>query len=252
MSGLRIACGAPTRSHRAAMSDTNGTNGNGVHLRAGKWLSGAPLNQFNRRDVRRLLVQEVGEAIPKLRGWIEGRAKVLIGFSDAAELAERWHESYERHLNPDADRVMPWAELPEERRSAMIDAFSDVTGGGLGIKQVMAQVSVSNQQAALDLAMRYGLGTQLAPVDDEGNTLPGVIYLPPPEIHATVEAQVRAQQKALASGDEIGVEYEFIVEDISDVDRMVGEQQPPPIEERINPALVEYILHKHKPKNGAK
>ena len=218
---------------------------------------GGTISQWTRRDVRRMLVQEVAASMDSLREWISGRAKVLVGFKNYEELAERFHEVYERRCDPDADRVAPWAELSQARRDLLIECMREITGGKLTLRMIALNIGFAGQQQALELAMRYGLGTQLAPVDDEGNTLPGVVMLPKEDIYDAVAVQAR-QLKAIAAGEQRAAEaedaeYEFVVEEVSTLDHKPGEDEPPPemrLDERVNPAMVQLVKQRYQPENG--
>lgn len=213
------------------------------------------IRQFTRKDVRKMLVAEVVDAIPQLREWIRGRARILVGFKNYEELAERFHEIYERNLDPSADRVPPWETLPQERKDLLIDTFRTITGGKLTLRQIAINVGAQQQSIALELAMKYGLGSQQSLVDDEGNTVPGVVYLPPPDIQRSIEEHNARQARALVAGPEAAedVEYEIVVEDVMTEQARAAkgeEQKIEPVEERVNPALVELVRHKFKPTNG--
>lgn len=211
--------------------------------------NGTNFSIWTRKAVRRMLVNEVAESIEQLREWINGRAKILIGFKNYEELAERFHEIYERKLDPEADRVPAWETLPQERRDLLIECMREITGGKLTMRQIAINIGVQGQQFAMELAMRYGLGTQMSNVDEEGNVLPGVVYLPPPEIHRRFSAQ---QERQLEAGNVVvDAEFEYVEEDLTAVERGHQEDRddPGPVEETVHPAVVELVKRRRK-RNG--
>jgi hypothetical protein len=196
-----------------------------------------------------MLVAEVADSMEQLREWINGRAKVLIGFKNYEELAEKFHEVYERHLDPEADRVPTWADLPKERQELLISCMKEITGGKLSLRQLAISIGVNGQQQAMEMAMRYGLGMQQANVDDEGNTLPGVVLMPPIEIHRQVEEQ-KARLKAAGdfSGQIVDAEFEFVEEDLTAIEQGYTEKNddPGPVVETVHPAIVELVKRRRK------
>ncbi len=211
---------------------------------------GGSMAQWTRKAVRRMLVAEVGDAMPQLREWMQGRAKILIGFHNHAELAETFHEIYERRLDPDASRIPPWSELPQERKDLLINCMRELTGDGLSLREIAVKVGVRAQQAAWEMAAQYGLGSQQANVDDEGHTLPGVVTLPAPEVHRRFTEQ---QQKQLAAGEVIvDAEYEFVEEDLTAIERGHTEKNddPGPVVETVHPAIVELVKRRRQLNNN--
>ncbi len=199
---------------------------------------------WTRKAVRKRLTEMVGEeGLPQLKEWINGRAKVLVGFRNHSELAERFHELYERAMDKDADMVTAWIDVPDERKSMLIDIFRELTGGQVSMRTIAMNVGVVGQQAAVQMALQFGLGQQTGLVDDEGNTMPGVVVMPELEMHQMTQAH---RAKLLVAGEDEpaeDAEFEYVIEEVNaTVDARPGEAEaPPPVEERVNPAVVEII-----------
>ncbi len=211
------------------------------------------LARWTRKEVREALVNRVGDGLPKLADWIDGRTRVLVGFGSAAELAARFHELRQRRrlvVAEGIEEAVRWEDVDEHERAELIDTFSELTGGGLSVREIALQVSAAQQLQAYEIAAKYGLGTQVGAVDEEGNSvMPGMVVMPPLEIEGVRHRQA---MRVLASGRvEVPVSedvqemegFSYVIEDIETTAGMPEADYipPPPVEETVNPAVVEII-----------
>lgn len=204
--------------------------------------------KYLRRETREACVLEFSQRIPKLAAMADGRVRVMLGYTEPWQAAEQFFELRERMANPDADRVRVWGDAPIEERKLLTEVFHIMLGNGKTKMELALDVGVATQLQAADLLARYGLGTQIQAVDDEGETLRGVIVLPELSMHMvqTQQAAMRARMK----GDTIDADFEIVEEEAEAGYRRDDDEAPPPIEERINPELVEVMRRRRQHSNG--
>lgn len=217
----------------------------GGALRAGG--STAPRRgKYLRRETREAATLEFSKRIPKLAQIADGQVKILLGFRDPMEAAERFFELRERMANPDADRVAAWMDAPIAERRLLTEVFAVMIAEGRSHKELALEVGVKEQLAAIDTLGKYGPGTHAALVDDENEEQRGVIALPEMDMVQVQRAQARARA---AMSDEEEAEYEIVEEEATDSLRRSEDVAPPPMEERVNPELVE-IIKRRRNRNG--
>jgi hypothetical protein len=222
----------------------------------GGWLTldGAPghratgMIKLRRKFVRDLMVQDFLDLRPRLVDMAKGTVKIVLGISEPEEAAERFYDHFVRFLTPDADRVTAWPDLDTPTRNAFIDAMKKLTGGVLTKKEIAVSVGVADQRYAMELLLRYGLGTQTQLTDEEGNSmLPGVLALPELDIvnlqRVQREQMERANARAEAGETVIEEdELEYITEDITTTTEGEDTDQPPIVTfDTVDPALVAMI-----------
>lgn len=198
--------------------------------------------KVKRREIRDALARTGLKRVERLEQLAEGRIFVLLGFKTAEEAAERFHELHQRVLDPEADRFIPWDQITERERMVLIQTFADMMLGKRTTKEIAVTVAPQVSLAAIDTMFKYGLGTQTVITDDEGNSLPGIVAIPQLELTGIQEQQRRilaGEGLETVEGDD-GLMY--VIEDATQLSTTEApDQPPPPLEERIDPRVVEVI-----------
>lgn len=112
-------------------------------------------------------------------------------------------------------------------------------------KVVKVPASPAVQVRALDSLKLLGVPQQLGLADEEGNTVPGVLVMPPLELEATRDIAHGAMR-----GGTSGLEY--VEEDEAHEEGINADTAPAPIENTVHPTLVRRVRARHATAQQAK
>jgi hypothetical protein len=195
--------------------------------------------KLRRRLARDTMVKDFLEVEPRLMDMAKGHVKIILGIDDSDEAAELFYEIFTRLSTPEADRVIAWSALPTAVQRCWKDAMRKITKGTLSQKEIAVEVGVADQRYAIELMLRYGLGATTAITDADGESIiPGVLAIPKPDM-VDLQGRMLDQMRGLRSGEEVvDAEYEYVEEDVTEIDRQTKDLPPAPFVETVSPALV--------------